>query len=286
MSCNDAAINKLFQRFTENQNIKLCFENKEALDSLEPIINISIHPIRFCDDIFLNFETNDTRILSRLRKYQINENNLFAYSDYIRAMMLARKSIVEVTGKTLLLVGQTEFDKAVFDGTKHLNLTNFLDQISELSKIHDNVLFKPHPYSKNTRRVIKSLKNVVPKLTLDNNNIYQLLSNDNISTVAGLNSSVLHEAHYFDKEACFFMSPNFDFTQNDVPIKDHYFNSSFWAEILGTGDINMSLPSGENRLRRLLSGYWAYPEINTHSDLYAYFKYQYIKLKSQFKLFR
>ena len=64
-------VNKLFYSFKKESDIPLLFE-EEVKNYQEPVINLSIHPIRFSDDIFFNFQTNNKLIQEKLKKYEIN----------------------------------------------------------------------------------------------------------------------------------------------------------------------------------------------------------------------
>ena len=61
-------VNRLFDSFKNESSIPLLFE-EEVKNFQKPVINLSIHPIRFADDIFFNFETNDPYIQEKLKKY-------------------------------------------------------------------------------------------------------------------------------------------------------------------------------------------------------------------------
>ena len=255
-------INQLFSSFTQNGDIKIYFEQKEKLKDLNPTLNLSIHPIRFADDIFLNFETNDDALKQKLKKYEVNYDIFYHHADIIKASYLktAKKNMIKKN--SLLLIGQTEQDTVVFDGKKYLSLVDFISHIKEISKNYDTVYFKPHPYAKNNKQILNNLKTQIPNISITYENIYHLLSNENIKEVVALNSSVLYEAKYFRKKVTFLYNSYFDFTSNDIGIYNSYFTSKFWSDILEIQDTNISLPLSQNRLRKSLNNFWGYAEIN------------------------
>lgn len=259
---NNIWINTFFGSFTKNSDIKIYFEEKEKLNSSETIINISIHTIRFTDDIFFNFETNDEKIKKKLKKYEVNYDVFYHHADIVKATYLktVKKNIIKEN--SLLLIGQTEKDKVIFDGRKYLSLLDYIDTIKTITKDYDTVYFKAHPYAKNNKEIYKALKKELKNVIMVYDNIYHLLSNENIKHVMGLNSSVLYEAKYFRKEVTFLYEPYFDFAKNDIGIYGDYFSSSFWADILDKEDTNISLPFVPNRLRKAINDFWGYNEIS------------------------
>jgi len=259
---NDIWINQLFNSFIKDSGTSIYFEKKDKLNSSEIILNLSIHPIRFADDIFFNFETNDENLKEKLKKYEVNYDTFYHYADIVKATCLKTVKHNDIKENSMLLVGQTQKDKVIFDGTKHLTLIDYIEKIKNLSKEHSHIYFKPHPYAKNNKEILKLLKKEFKNISLIDKNIYHLLSNNNISHVVGLNSSVLYEAKYFNKEVTFLYKPYFDFQNNDIGIYGDYFSSSFWADILDVENTNISLPFTPNRLRKSINDFWGYNEIS------------------------
>ncbi|MEA3353368.1 MAG: polysialyltransferase family glycosyltransferase [Campylobacterota bacterium] len=259
---NTVWINKLFDGYVQDSSVPLLFEQKDRLKEKEPVLNLSIHPLRFADDIFFNFQTNDPKLKKRLQKYEVNYNIFYTYADIQKASFIKNVKNNTIKENSILLIGQTPMDKTVYDGTKYLLLTDFITQIQNISKKYHHIYFKPHPYAKNTNKLLKELKKYIPNIKITYDNIYHLLSNDNIKHIAGLNSSVLYEAKYFKKEVTFLYKPYFDFDKEDIGVYGNYFDSSFWADILQTDDKNISIPFSPNRLRKSLNDFWGYSQIS------------------------
>ena len=271
-SDNQAIIDHLFCHFKGDHPVRIVFENKPALLGDGPVINLSIHPIRFCDDIFFNFETNDLSIYQKIKSYEVDYNIFYYYADCIKAQMVKHVQDLSLPENSALLIGQLPEDKSVFDGNKFLNLSFFTDQINEIADTHEAIYLKLHTYQKNKRKLIVELKKKCPKIHVIKENIYMLLAHQSIATVAGLNSSVLHEASYFDKQVIFFFKPQFDFENKDIGVFGDYFSSKFWTDILGVQNNNISIPKLENRLRRIFGDYWGYPELSAFVDTKAVLK--------------
>ena len=255
-------LNTLFYNFTKSNKVSLVFEDKEKLKSKDPVLNFSIHPIRFADDIFFSLETNSDEIRAKLKKYKVNNNIFYHYADIVRATYLKTVKINNIKENSLLLIGQTEKDKVIFNEKKYLSLLDYISNIKKISKSYSHIYFKPHPYAKNNKYIYKILKKEFKNITIICNNIYHLLSNENIKHVVGLNSSVLYEAKYFRKEVTFLYKPYFDFDNNDIGIYGDYFSSPFWSDVLDVEDTKISLPFVPNRLRKAINDFWGYNEIS------------------------
>lgn len=262
MNLNTIWLNKFFNTHTRSSKIPLIFEEKARLKSDDIVLNLSIHPIRFADDIFFNFETNDNKIRGKLKKYEVNYDMFYAYADSVKATYLKTVKKNNINKNSLLLIGQTDRDKVIFDGVKYLTLLDYIDDIKNIAKDYNTIYFKPHPYAKNTKKIYKILKKEFKNIIIVYDNIYHLLSNDNITHILGLNSSVLYEAKYFRKEVTFLYKYTFDIGGADIGIYGDYFSSSFWADILDVDDTNISLPFIPNRLRKSINDFWGYNEIS------------------------
>jgi len=261
MNKHTAWIDKLFYSFTNNSEIVILFEEKEKLKNNEKVLNLSIHPLRFGDDIFFNFETNDEILRAKLQKYEVNYDTFYMYADLVKATYLKTIKKNDIKNNALLLVGQTQEDKVIFDGIKYLSLLDYIEEITLLSKEYETIYFKPHPYAINNKQMFKSLKKYLPNVKIIYDNIYHLLSNDNIKHVVALNSSVLYEAKYFHKQVTFLYKPVYDFENNDIGIYGDYWSSSFWSDILDIEDKHIALPFIPNRLRVADNDFWGYNEL-------------------------
>ena len=183
MPNSQAKVDYLFKHFTEGSSVRIVFENKEALLGTGPIINLSIHPIRFCEDIFFNFETNDEDIRKNLKKFEVDYRVFFHYADCIRAKTEKKYNTISIKENSLLIVGQLHEDKSVFDGKKYISILDYADELNEMAQSHSSVIYKPHPYLKSKRLFFKKLRKLIPSLRILNENIYVLLSHPSISKV-------------------------------------------------------------------------------------------------------
>lgn len=228
-----------------------------------PWLDLRIHPLRFMDDIFLAFETNVKAIEEKLQLYRVDEALCRYHADLVRATVIKLKKDDIVPKNSLLLVGQTEKDRVVFDGQKYLSLPDRLDAIRPLAHSCEHIYFKPHPYAGNGRAIVRQLRKALGDVRIIRQNIYFLLANDGVRHVAALNSSVLHEAKYFEKETTFLYMPTFD--ERQIGVYDDFLGGAFWSDILSsllpTVPTALKLPSQPGRMRRALNDFWGYNAI-------------------------
>lgn len=255
-------INQLFSSYVIDNDIEIVFEEKEKLKFNQKVLNLSIHPIRFADDIFFNFQTNNEILKAKLKKYEVDYNLFYYHADIVKATYLKSVKGNNIKKNSLLLIGQTEKDKVVFNDGKYLSLLDFLPEIKKIASCYDAIYFKPHPYAKNNKTIHKALKRELGNTILIYDNIYHLLSNENILHCVALNSSVLYEAKYFKKETTFLYKPTFDFEKDDIGIYGDYWSSAFWSDILDIEDAGITLPFIQNRLRKTLNNFWGYNKID------------------------
>ncbi len=226
-------------------------------------IDLRIAPVRYLDDIYFAFETSHDEVRKRLQQYRIDDALCRHHAELVKATVIKQKKSRIVPDNTLLLVGQTERDRVVFDGERYLTLVDKTSELMEIAHRYDHVWFKPHPYAKNTRYLTRELRRVIGKVTVTRANIYHLLANEGIAHVAGLNSSVLYEAGNFGKETTFLHTPTF--SDKQIGIYGHYFDASFWSDVLSplfvTKRSDLKLPFVSSRLRKTLNDFWGYNAI-------------------------
>lgn len=225
-----------------------------------PFLDLRIHPVRFLDDIFFAFQTNVPSVHEQLLRYRLDETLCRWHADMIKATVIKLKKRKIVAPDSLLLIGQTEADRVVYDGKKHLSLLDRLESIKSLSEEHDQICFKPHPYARTTRVMLRELRKALGNVRVVRDNVYFLLADDGVQHVAALNSSVLHEAEHFGKTSTFLFKPTFD--ERHVGIYGDFLNAAFWSDVLSsvlpTVPTKLQLPFQPGRMRRALNDFWGY----------------------------
>jgi hypothetical protein len=242
--------------------------SKEAVAKLNSMgkvyIDLRIHPIRFMDDLFFSFETNSDAVRTKLERFKIADEFCRLQASLVSATVIKQKKDKIIAPESLLLIGQTEADRVIFDGKKYLTLLDRTDEIRILASNYEHIYFKPHPYARNNRYLLRELRKIFGKIQSTHDNIYHLLANDGVMHVAALNSSVLYEAACFEKRTTFLFEPTF--TDRQVGIYMDYLGASFWSDILApvlqTVPSSLELPFQANRIRKVLNDFWGYNEIS------------------------
>ena len=226
------------------------------------------------DDIFFSFETNSDAIRLKLQRFRVNDELFDLQASIIKATVIKLNKDNIIAPNSLLLIGQTERDRVLYDGNKYLSLLDRIDEIRKSASDYDNVYFKPHPYAKNNRYLLRELRKALGDMQNIHSNIYYLLANEGTQHVAALNSSVLYESVYFDKKTTFLFNPTFSDMQ--IGIYGDYLNGAFWSDILSstlrTIPSSLKLPFQSSRIRKALNDFWGYNEISDEIVYYSIFK--------------
>jgi hypothetical protein len=182
-----------------------------------PYINLVIYPIRFHSDLMFGFSTNSLHLEAVFREERVPEAAFLCSAAQQRARYAPNIYDAQIQGRVLMLIGQYALDKALISrqGGFH-SLMDFAKQIAELASGYDQTIFCPHPLRESPHES-EALRQAVPSLILRPSsffpelNIYALLSHPGVAAFAGLNSSVLFEASYFEKKSTAFIEYETDF---------------------------------------------------------------------------
>ena len=234
---------KIFKKIMERKNIFY--------------IEFITHPIRFLDDIFFGIYSNHEKINEILSTLTLSDEDIYALAN-LRKAGLKRKWDLGIEDNSALIIGQTRVDRSLIEKGQLLVMNNYRDKLEEISKNHNKIYFKPHPYEARNKEVQSLLKDL--KAEFINKNIYHLICQNAIDSVYAISSSVIEEAKYFGKKAEYLCDT---VPGTHYPIFNDYFYSSFWKEILKVffpinEQFNIKIPDKPNRLRDNLGWYWGY----------------------------
>lgn len=229
-------------------------------------INCEISPIRFMDDLLIRFESNSVTVNQSIKQYEVNEDEVLLYAGLIKSGGVRRLSSIPSNG-TLLLLLQTKFDKVLIDGKGFAKINDYIDDLYEVSQNYTNVLVKHHPLQRQDQ-LNDIIRDSVEKVSVTNENFYNLVSHDNVEGVIALSSGCLDEAKYFGKNVHCLMRRNESNNIVTTQVKSEFYNPDFWRDILSdlvsvTSSDGIEIPFRANRLRKLLGISWGYNEIDT-----------------------
>ena len=252
---------------------ELSYQTRFILDKIDIIyIDIWLGPIRFLDDITFALRSNNDFINNRIQSYEIDEEIIKIQARLIKIQNYRGflRSIHYYNENSAVFVGQVCVDKALLCNGKMLSLLDFKEKFENIISKHSQVYYCRHPFIKDEDKdiiqYIKGFKNV--KIGNDIST-YHMISNDEISGVYGISSSLLSEAKFFDKYIEYFYKPVVDINYNNV---NRYFlvsqcilHRSFWKNIIYDLKNNLIITPffmGKDKIRDALSFYWGYRKID------------------------
>ena len=275
--CNTPVCLEYLDDFVRD-SLVIGFELSDALTSmlnklLINYIDTAIHPVRYLDDIFLAFRTNNPDIFNKIKQHSLSEDLFHVQAGFHKATI---SEMIELNHdyKAALVVGQTLADRSLVNSGKVLTLLDYKDKFEELGSKYSFVYYKRHPFAMNDSKILDYLK-TLPFVKNINQNIYYLLCQESISKVCGISSSVIYEAQFFGKEIEYFSQnpykfinlENYEFDRlSYIPVFNDYLNPQFWTDVLlpvvETSKYslrNVDLSQKPNRLRIMFNGFWGYP---------------------------
>ena len=241
----------------EISKVDINYLNQEGIDW----INLSIHPLRFMDDLYFSLETS--------RNVDFARNSVSTgFIDMSVKVIKQRYNPnfkKQETRKKLCILGQLPDDKSVFINNTFKVLRDYTEKLDYIVKDFDEVLYKPHPYNLDNKadRYIQKRYNTKHLLEED---IYKVFSLEEISSFCAISSSLLYEANSFGLESIFLDNSPLKFSQ-PVSYSLLVEDKVFWSKILKTSvsfnldNLSKALP--KNYLRKVYCK-WSY---HTEEDL-------------------
>ncbi len=239
-----------------------------------PYIDIWLHPIRFLDDVLFGFNSNQSKVRSRLFDFNLSEDQMYLYADRIRIQTYKgwRRQEAQVKPGAALCVGQMMNDKSVCLDGKMLCILDFKDRFEQIAAQHSVVYYARHPYLRSGDEEIISYLESLDNVELTDIPSYRLLASQRIQKVFGLSSSMIHEAKYFNKQAEFLFRPIIEYGDKSNPdsfstVLQEFISPHFWAHVLQplvkTKDCaRVMFLDPKDKVRDMLGFYWGYPEVD------------------------
>lgn len=248
----------LFITFEASDRLKNDFRKRNVL-----FIDIIAHPIRFTRDITIGFQSSFCKLDS---KWIITNEQIEIEASLVKAGCSYLPGI-ECKENSMLLLGQTPFDRSIIWKNKFLTFLDFEREIKELASKHNQILYKHHPYDipQVSDRIFDSsygISGKEPLIVPKEINTYRLLCEPNISTVCSISSSVLYEAPFFGKKTVQLASKNL--WSNYVPIKfETLITPMFWFHVLSqitesSLPPEIQVPSEASLMRKLIRSSWSF----------------------------
>lgn len=220
-----------------------------------PWVNVSIHPVRFLDDLYLEVSSSFSY---DMEQHAASEGLISFCVNSLR--INHAPTTAQNHPSTLAIFGQTPIDKSVyFDGQFH-RLDSYLTQLDELAQSHDEIIFKPHPHltDPNVDQLILERYHATQ---IETENVYELLANGSINTACAISSSIISEAPYFGITGIF-LEPKARRFGSPISYRTLLDDRCFWEEGLLQRQANdcknhISRAVPANYLRQVFSS-WGY----------------------------
>ncbi|NKC31370.1 hypothetical protein [Falsiroseomonas selenitidurans] len=237
-----------------------------------PWVDVNIHPYRFGPDVLFAIATDHPEILARLLPHHAEDADFEPWADLLAATavkMPPRRPVEEA----VLLVGQTQVDRALIRDGRLLDLSHFGAALHGAIGPEATVLYKPHPYNADGF----GLHHVglrLSRIRETRENVYVLLAQPGIRRVLGVSSSVVAEARFFGKEGVFLGTPPMRIAPSRAALRpglhasvvDAWLSADFWRDLLAPV-LAVTARDGRrpvlppNALRTSLRQFWGWDEI-------------------------
>lgn len=239
-----------------------------------PYIDVVLHAVRFMPDLIFAMRTNHPELHESLSFNTVQEADILSRAADIKAKAAWMPAPVDAAPGSLVIFGQVHGDRSLVatDGGGFCSLESHLQELVELCHAHAHAYFKPHPYDVHESPSVRAIRHI-GSVEFTSANAYHLMAQDNIRTIAALNSSCLFEARYFDKEVVRFKHCLYDFDADHGPRgglpgallsqTPSWLDAAFWGELLSLEAVP-SLAVAQwmpDRLRRTMNADWGYGQI-------------------------
>ncbi|ABC23437.1 hypothetical protein [Rhodospirillum rubrum] len=239
------------------------------------VIDISLYPVRFLDDVVFALRSNRPDIHAVLLQHAVPRAEMLLQAGLLKSKAAWMEPPLRqpLRPGTTVILGQVPGDRALLDGEtgRFRCLEDYAAQLLDLCLNSSMVLFKPHPYAAGQSQTNKVMSEIGAVTWVDAN-VYHLLAQPEVSTVCALNSSVLVEAELFGKDAIWLAPPLYHYGDEfpadarfgaAVPLTSAWCNPDFWSALRGEKpDESVALTPRPNRLRRALNADWGFSSMD------------------------
>lgn len=249
------------------------------LDALQatgtPYIDVVLHAVRFLPDLVFAMRTNHAGLHEALQCNRVQETDIEDHAADIKAKAAWMAPPAELPPGSLLIFGQVHGDRALVkeQGGGFASLEHFLPELITLGSESSKAYFKPHPGDSRESPSVRAVSSI-GSIHFTSANAYHLLAQENIETVAGLNSSCLFEARYFNKKVHQFKpflynydlhaGPTVGSPGSPIAQSQSWISESFWRKVLRleTPPTSSTAQWAPDRLRKTMNADWGFGQIN------------------------
>jgi len=239
---------------------------RRYLDSRHiPLIDLSIHPVRFMADYLFGVRSNVPEIQRRLETLSLADSAMANVARVSAARTSRVYSAEQVKESSAIFFGQIEIDSSLIYDGKIAGDYEVRAALDSLVSSHDAVYFKAHPHSKSVENLKKLVDGMRGCHWLDVN-AYDALGCRKFVTVAALSSGILNEAKYFGERSINRFLPTIsEFDRENaalpyLPIYKYAVSAEFWQFVLNPelrqmANVDFSI-FGESPLKFMINMKW------------------------------
>ncbi|WP_425107470.1 hypothetical protein [Ancylobacter sp.] len=236
-------------------------------------IELSVHPIRFMDDILISARSNSPTIDDALLSQSVTEQDCYIQAGIISAFFIRRT--VPRDEPYALFAAQTKVDRSLLKDGKLLSQKWIADELLAHLPQGMPLLLKDHPVQPSDE-LFRRLRSAGVNVQRMGGSIYRQFSDRKMTSVYTVSSSAGLEAKYFGHTTKFLYKPCFDIVFHGQPhdasrsqfksIDTRVISPNFWRIIL-TESIKTTplaaetISSRPDLLRATLNFHWGFGEI-------------------------
>ena len=239
-----------------------------------PWLDLRIHPVRFLDDLLFAACASNAATQQALLQISVSEDVVFAAAGLLEAMCRYSTDCT-LPPRTLLVIGQRTMDSTQIIGGRFFDALESAGAVAAICADYAAALLKPHPYG-GQHSLLLAAAAAPNAVGVTSDNIYRILSQEQIAAVLTVNSSAAYEARYFDKPV-HALAPlpvgiawrgqhggSGDYASLDQQVVC----SDFWRMVLAphtpvSAPDGAQLPHKPNRLRIAHDSFWNFQEIDS-----------------------
>ena len=272
-----ACVERLFQALFA-ESLVVGFELPPYLENFLsrneiPFVGLTMHPVRFLDDIFFGVRSNILSSQEHIFQYRIDEAFVRAMAGIQKASAARYFPDISVKSDSALFLMQTWYDQSQIRNGRFTDVSEHLADIVDMAADHREFLVKEHPLLPNPATPMLQAR--IPNLRMVTGNVYGYMALPEIKTIGTISSSVGVEADYFGVNAQTILhNPvplrrrDDDVTDAYVGVYDAFLQTDFWRNILRpilrvTPQDGCIIPPKPNRLRISMRAFWNFNEIDS-----------------------
>ena len=238
-----------------------------------PFVGVTMHPVRFLDDIFFGMRSNIASVQERVLEHRISEAYIKTMAGIQKAAAARYFPSAGLKQNSALFLLQTWYDQSQIRQGRFVAIDDYLSSIAKIARGHSELLVKEHPLAPNPRTHL--LKAYIPNLRMVQGNTYAYLALPEVTRVVTISSSTGVESRYFGVNTSSFLGDPVPLRIGDSYDKDAYIGvfdafltTDFWRDVLNpvlpvTQVDGAAVPAKPNRLRISMQEFWGFNQIDT-----------------------